>query len=113
MFNSKSRLSGRFIRIDIDQQIIGGHETASGREDDVDLLVEMNGCLIHGLAIQQQIIAVAAYLARIIEYRIEIAAPLLPPRHYSSGSDSEIVSRSAAACACASSRAAGASLPAA
>ena len=63
-----------------------------------------------------------------LEHWIEIAAPLLLARDanpragslgpgvlrlYSSGSDSEIVSRSAAACACASSRAAGVSLPAA
>lgn len=57
-----------------------GYEAASGREDDVDLLMVMNACLIRGLVIQEQYTADPAYIARVIERWIEIAAPLLLPR---------------------------------
>jgi AcrR family transcriptional regulator len=56
-----------------------GYEAASGREDDVDLLMAMNACLIRGLVIQEQYTADPAYIARIMARWIEIAAPLLLP----------------------------------
>jgi AcrR family transcriptional regulator len=57
-----------------------GYEAASGREEDVDLLMAMHACLIRGLVIQEQYTDDPKFVARILERWIEIVSPLLLPR---------------------------------
>ena len=57
-----------------------GYRAASGQDEDVDLLMAMNGCLIRGLVIQQQYTDDPKFIARILERWIEMVSPLLLPR---------------------------------
>ncbi len=57
-----------------------GYAATSGREEDVDLLMAMNACLIRGLVIQQQYTDDRQFIARILERWIELVSPLISPR---------------------------------
>lgn len=57
-----------------------GYEAASGNDDEVELLMAMNTCLIRGLVIQQQYTDDPAFIGRIMRRWIELVSPLLRPR---------------------------------
>lgn len=60
-----------------------GYQAACGDDEEVDLLMAMNGCLIRGLVIQQQYTDDPKFIGRIIERWIELVSPLLLPREKS------------------------------
>jgi AcrR family transcriptional regulator len=57
-----------------------GYEAASGDDDEVEVLMAMNACLIRGLVIQQQYSNDPEFIARIMRRWIELVSPLLRPR---------------------------------
>lgn len=57
-----------------------GYLATTGREEDVELLMAINACVIRGLVIQEQYTRDPEYLDRIMTRWIELAAPLLRPR---------------------------------
>jgi AcrR family transcriptional regulator len=78
----KSRL-GRLLRTWHEQAADltrAGYEAASGKSDDVAVLMSMNACLIRGLVIQQQYTDDPEFINRILRRWIELVAPLLRPR---------------------------------
>ena len=56
------------------------YRTRSGREEEVELLLDLNACVIRGLVIQAQYTSDPAYLEQLMQYWVSIAAPMLEPR---------------------------------
>lgn len=59
--------------------ISSGYETAAA-DDEVELLLTLNSCVIRGLVIQQQYTDDPRYLNRLMNRWIELVAPMLLPR---------------------------------
>jgi AcrR family transcriptional regulator len=57
-----------------------GYEAASGDDEDVEVLMAMNACLIRGLVIQQQYTNDPEFISRVMRRWIGLVSPLLRPR---------------------------------
>ena len=64
----------------IDRQMRAAYAAVSGDDADVELLLVMNRALLRGLVIQDRYVDDPHYNARVVEFWIKMAAPLLRPR---------------------------------